>query len=82
MPDGKGQRARDEAIARARKGGHNSDLWADSEWQELMWVSIVLCRQYFEDLVLTIRPGTDVMKGMAENWNKWVANVEGHHLEI
>lgn len=38
LPDGKEQRARDEAIAKAGKtGGHNPDLWADTEWQQFMW---------------------------------------------
>jgi hypothetical protein len=34
---GKKQKARDEAIASAGRGGNNPDLWADTKWQDFMW---------------------------------------------
>ncbi|MCJ1296143.1 hypothetical protein MMC34_007708 [Xylographa carneopallida] len=37
LPDGPEQQKRDEAIRDSNKGGHNPDLWADTEWQQFMW---------------------------------------------
>ncbi|MCJ1319937.1 hypothetical protein MMC15_005273 [Xylographa vitiligo] len=37
LPDGPEQQKRDEAIRNSNKGGHNPDLWADTEWQQTMW---------------------------------------------
>ncbi|MCJ1405496.1 hypothetical protein MMC11_008724 [Xylographa trunciseda] len=37
LPDGPEQYKRDEAIRTSKHGGHNPDLWADTEWQQFMW---------------------------------------------
>jgi salicylate hydroxylase len=79
LPDGEEQRKRDEAIMASStgQGGHNPDLWADSECQDFMWGEssfifilfglIELLKSMLADSQVL---GTDVMKDTVENWDK------------